>query len=138
MRQAGKVLRFWISVLSVVIGLQSACVAAGSDQERPGQAVQSDQAAQPDQVVQPDQAVQAEDPRPASPTDAAAAAPESSGEPAVQPSEVATPRERDRDHSARSPQEMLWLFLKGAGALTVLVLIYKGLKRRFGPKQQSE
>jgi hypothetical protein len=33
---------------------------------------------------------------------------------------------------------MLILFLKGAAALTALVLFYKGLKRVFGPKQQSE
>jgi hypothetical protein len=56
--------------------------------------------------------------------------------PAEKTSEAAA--ERERDHSSRSLQEMLILFLKGAGALTVLVLIYKGLKRWFGPKRQGE
>mgnify|MGYP001028717799 CR=1 FL=1 len=129
MRQAGKVLRFWISVLGLVIGLQSAGIAAGSE----GSGTT-------------DQAVKGESSPAAVPSkDAAAPASETGDRPAAQASETATEkeqvpaeRERDRDHSARSLQEMLVLFLKGAAALTVLVLFYKGLKRVFGPKQQSE
>lgn len=128
MRQAGKVLRFWISVLGLVIGLQSAGIAAGSDSSGSS-----------------DQAVKEESSGSALPTQDAAPAPESgdgpsvqAGEVATKSEEVATKSERDRDHSARSLQEMLLLFLKGAGALTVLVLFYKGLKRCFGPKPQSE
>ena len=33
---------------------------------------------------------------------------------------------------------MLILFLKGAVALTAIVLVYKGLKRWFGRKRESE
>lgn len=126
MRQAGRVLRFWVSVLGLVIGLQSACLAAGSEGSG-----------------SPNPAAEAE--RSAVPIIDAAPATESGDQPATQASEAATEkeeappeRERDRDHSARSLQEMLVLFLKGAAALTVLVLFYKGLKRVFGPKQQSE
>jgi hypothetical protein len=121
MRQAGEVLRFWIAVLGLVIGLQSGCIAAGSEGSG-----------------SPDQAVEGESSRAAAPTKDAAPAAETSDGPAAQASEVSPVRERDRDHSARSLQEMLFLFLKGAGALTALVLFYKGLKRRFGPKPQSE
>ncbi|OJU29436.1 MAG: hypothetical protein BGN91_04275 [Nitrobacter sp. 62-13] len=137
MRQAGKVLRFWISVLGLVIGLQSAGIAAGSEDSGTT-----------------DQAVQGESSPAAVPSkDAAAPASEPGDRPAAQASEAATKkeevvpaekeevspvRERDRDHSARSLHEMLILFLKGAAALTALVLFYKGLKRVFGPKQQSE
>ncbi|MBN9147467.1 hypothetical protein [Nitrobacter sp. 62-23] len=127
MRQAGEVLRFWVSVLGLVIGLQSACLAAGSE----GSGSPSPAAAEAE--------------RSAAPIIDAAPATESGDQPAAQASETATEkeqvpaeRERDRDHSARSLQEMLVLFLKGAAALTVLVLFYKGLKRVFGPKQQSE
>ncbi|WP_438277440.1 hypothetical protein [Nitrobacter sp.] len=126
MRQAGKVLRFWMSVLGVMIGLQSACFAAGSDGS-----------ASPDPAVQEERsAVPSKDAAPASePGDRPAA---QANEAATEKEEVPPVRERDRDHSARSLQEMFILFLKGAAALTALVLFYKGLKRVFGPKQQSE
>jgi len=43
MRQAGEVLRFWISVLGLVIGLQSVCIAAGSEGSgSPDQAVEGE------------------------------------------------------------------------------------------------
>ena len=119
MRQAGKVLRFWISVLGLVIGLQSACIAAGS-----GGSGSSDQA------------VEGESSRAAIPIKDAAPAPESSDGTSVQASEVAT--ERVRDHSTRSPQEILFLFLKGSGALIVMVLIYKGLARWVVSRRQSD
>ncbi|WP_438275913.1 hypothetical protein [Nitrobacter sp.] len=127
MRQAGKVLRFWMSVLGVVIGLQSACLAAGSGgSATPDQAVEGEKAAVPSKDAAP--ASEAVDPPAAQPSEASTEKEEV----------VPTGKERDRDHSARSLQEMLILFLKGAAALTALVLFYKGLKRVFGPKQQSE
>lgn len=126
MRQAGEVLRFWIAVLGLVIGLQSGCIAAGSEGS-----------GSPDQAVEGKSSGAAAPVKEAAPAVSAPAAETSDG-PAAQASEVSPVRERDRDHSARSLQEMLFLFLKGAGALTALVLLYKGLKRRFGPKPQSE
>ncbi|MEH6950839.1 hypothetical protein V4R08_05750 [Nitrobacter sp. NHB1] len=106
-------MRFWISVLGLVIGLQSVCVAAHSDD-----------------LKSPDRAVQVSE-TPASETQV--------NETPVSEAPVSevTPK-RDRDHSARSLQEMLILFLKGAVALTAIVLVYKGLKRWFGRKRESE
>lgn len=134
MRQAGKVLRFWMSVLGVMIGLQSACFAAGSDgSASPDPAIQEERSAVP--VIDAAPATESGD-RPAA--QAGEAATEKEEIVPAEKEEVPPVRERDRDHSARSLQEMLVLFLKGAAALTVLVLFYKGLKRVFGPKQQSE
>jgi hypothetical protein len=145
-------LRFWMSVLGLVIGLQSACIAANSDGFRtPDPAVEGDKFRSvliKDVAVAPRESgdngsiievseVAAEKANEVSADKTSEVSAEKTSEvPAEKTSEAAA--ERERDHSSRSLQEMLILFLKGAGALTVLVLIYKGLKRWFGPKRQSE
>jgi hypothetical protein len=48
------------------------------------------------------------------------------------------PAERERDHGARSLQEMLAWFLKGAASLAAMVFFYKGLKWWVFRKRQSE
>jgi hypothetical protein len=119
MRQAGKVLRFWVSVLGLVIALQSAFIAASSEsfgQSGPAVEENRSEAAPSSNDVAPVR--------------------ESGEEPSAQTSEVA--RERVRDHSTRSPQEILFLFLKGSGALIVMVLLYKGLARWIGSKRRSD
>jgi hypothetical protein len=119
MRQAGKVLRFWVSVLGLVIGLQSAFIATSSESfGEPGPAVQENRS---------ETAPSSNDVAPVR---------ESGDGPSAQASEVA--RERVRDHSTRSPQEILFLFLKGSGALIVMILIYKGLARWIGSKRRSD
>jgi hypothetical protein len=140
-----------MSVLGLVIGLQSACIAANSDGFRtPDPALEGDKFRSAvlikDVAVPPRESgdngsiiqvseVAAEKANEVS-ADKTSEAEKTSEVPAEKTSKAAA--ERERDHSSRSLQEMLILFLKGAGALTVLVLIYKGLKRWFGPKRQSE
>ncbi|GAB1716490.1 MAG: hypothetical protein NTAFB05_15320 [Nitrobacter sp.] len=112
-------MRFWVSVLGLVIGLQTAFIAAASESfGAPGPAVGESGSAAP------------------SPNGDVAPARESGDEPGVPASEPAT--ERVRDHSTRSPQEMLSLFLKGTGALIVMVLLYKGLARWFVSRRQRD
>lgn len=160
MRQAGRVVRFWVTVFGVVVGLQSACVPVQSDEIRGSGAaiddsrfrlafLMTDVAGLPrDRSVIRVSEVSAEDASPerketsaedAPPEskDASAedASPESKEVPAAS-EEVST--ERERDHSARSLQEMLAWFLKGAGLLTAMVLFYKGLKWWVLRNRQSE
>ncbi|WP_347263869.1 hypothetical protein [Nitrobacter sp.] len=172
MRQAGRVVRFWVTVFGVVVGLQSACVPVQSDEIRGSGAaiddsrfrlafLMTDVAGLPrDRSVIRVSEVSAEDASPerketsaedappeskdASAEDAPPeskdasaedASPESKEVPAAS-EEVST--ERERDHSARSLQEMLAWFLKGAGLLTAMVLFYKGLKWWVLRNRQSE
>ena len=111
-------MRFWMAVLGLVIGLQSA-IAAHSD----GFIQVSEVSAEKTSEVSAEKTSEV-------------SAEKASEVSAEKTSEVS--QERERDHSARSLQEMLILFLKGAAALTALVLVYKGLKRWLGPKRQSE
>lgn len=148
MRQAGRDVRFWVTVLGVVVGLQSACVPAQSDEIRgSGAAIEdsrfrlsflmTDVAGHPrDGSVIRVSEVSAEEAPPES-KDASVedASPESKEVPAAS-EEVST--ERERDHSARSLEEMLAWFLKGAGLLTAMVLFYKGLKWWVLRNRQSE
>jgi hypothetical protein len=119
MRQARKVLRFWTSVLVLVIGLQSAFIAVASESfGAPGPAAEESRSEAP------------------SPSGDVAPARESGDQSGVPAAEVTT--ERVRDHSSRSPQEMLSLFLKGTGALIVMVLLYKGLARWVVSRRQRD
>lgn len=160
MRQAGRDVRFWVTVFGVVVGLQSACVPVQSDEIRGSGAAIDDSRFRlaflmtdvaglprdgsvirvsevPAEDASPERKeVSAEDAPPES-KDASAedASPESKEVPAAS-EEVST--ERERDHSARSLQEMLAWFLKGAGLLTAMVLFYKGLKWWVLRNRQSE
>lgn len=168
MRQAGRVVRFWVTVFGVVVGLQSACVPAQSDEIRgSGAAIEdsrfrlaflmTDVAGHPrdgsvirvsevpaeeappegkDTSPEGKKEVSAEDAPPESKNASVEdASPESKEVPAAS-EEVST--ERERDHSARSLEEMLAWFLKGAGLLTAMVLFYKGLKWWVLRNRQSE
>lgn len=108
MRLGGKVLRFWLPVLVLVIGLQ----ATGNATNPQG----SDPAAEADksQLVLPIKEDAAPNPAGADPADK---------EPAAAVNEVT--KERVRDHSARELNEMGLWFLKAAGILAALVFVYK-------------
>lgn len=144
MRQAGRVLRFWVPILGLTIGLQSACIPAQSDElgssRTPVAEVQfplahliKDVADHPraGSVVQVSEVsaekgeVSAEKELPAE-------------KEAVSAEKEEVPAEREREHGARSPLEMLTWFLKGAASLTAMVLFYKGLKWWVFRKRQSE
>ena len=144
MRQAGKVLRFWMPILGLAIGLQSACIPAQSDDlgssgtpvaeaRFPPALLIKDVADQPraGSVVQVSE-VSAEKGE----VSAEKELPAEKEEVSAEKEEV--PAERERDHSARSPLEMLAWFMKGAASLTAMVLFYKGLKWWVFRKRQSE
>lgn len=135
MRQAGKFLRFWMAVFGVVAGLQSACIPAQSHdfwsigtpvaQFRLAVLVKDAVHPRDGSVVQVNEASAEENEK--VPTEKEAS---------TEKEEVSA--ERERDHGARSLQEMLTWFLKGAALLTSMVLFYKGLKWWALRKRQSE
>jgi len=147
MRQAGKVLRFWMAILGPAIGLQSACIPAQSDNlGSSGTPVAEAQfpLALPIKDV-------ADHPRDGfvvqvSEVSAEKEKEEISAEKEKLPAEreevsaekEEVPAERERDHGARSLQEMLAWFLKGAASLAAMVFFYKGLKWWVFRKRQSE
>lgn len=161
MRQAGRVVRFWVTVFGVVVGLQSACVPAQSDEirgsgaaiedsrfrpaflmtdvaghSRDGSVIRVSEVSAEEAPPEGKKEVSAEDAPPESKNALVEdASPESKEVPAAS-EEVST--ERERDHSARSLEEMLAWFLKGAGLLTAMVLFYKGLKWWVLRNRQSE
>ena len=147
MTQAGKVLRFWMAILGPAIGLQSACIPAQSDNlGSSGTPVAEAQfpLALPIKDV-------ADHPRDGfvvqvSEVSAEKEKEEISAEKEKLPAEreevsaekEGVPAERERDHGARSLQEMLAWFLKGAASLAAMVFFYKGLKWWVFRKRQSE
>ncbi len=140
MTQAGKVLRVWMAVSGLVAGLQSACIPARSDDLRGIETPAGEARFQPALLVK-DVAGHA---RGGFVIQVSETSPEKE-EPSAdtQVSEVSAEKEevsaeRERDHGARSPQEMLAWFLKGAALLTAMVLFYKGLKWWVLRKRQSE
>ena len=119
MRQAGRVLWFWMPILGLAIGLQSACIPAQSDEvgssrttvaevQFPPALLIKDVADQPraGSVVQVSE-VSAEKGE----VSAEKELPAEKEEVSAEKEEV--PAERERDHSARSPLEMLAWFMKG-------------------------
>ncbi len=162
MRQAGRVARFWVAAFGVVVGLQSACIPARSDELRGGGAAVEDNqfrlalfiknvaghagdgftiqvsevSAEKAEVSADTQVSEtsAEKAEAAADTQVNEVSAEKAEVPAdAQVNEVPAakeevPAERERDHSARSLNEMLAWFLKGAALLTAMVLFYKGLK----------
>lgn len=148
MRQAGRVLGFWVGVFGLVVGLQSACFPAQSDELRrigaPVEDIQfrlalliSDAAGhlRDGSVIRVSE-VSAEEASSERKEVSAKEASSATKEVSAGSEEVST--ERERDHSARSPGEMLAWFLKGAAALTAMVLFYKGLKWWVLRRRQSE
>jgi hypothetical protein len=108
MNKAGKVLRFSLFVLGLVIGLQATCSATspqGSDS-----AVEADKS----QLVLPTKDDAASNPAVGDLTDK---------EPVTAANEVT--KERVRDHGARDFNEMGLWFLKAAGILAAIVFVYK-------------
>lgn len=154
MRQAGKVLRFWMAILGPAIGLQSACIPAQSDNlgssgtpvaeaqfplalpikdvadhPRDGFVVQVSEVS----AEKEKEEISAEKEKlPAEKEEISAEKEEVSAE------KEEVPAERERDHGARSLQEMLAWFLKGAASLAAMVFFYKGLKWWVFRKRQSE
>ena len=147
MRQAGKVLRFWMAILGPAIGLQSACIPAQSDNlgssgtpiaeaQFPLALPIKDVADHPrDGFVVQVSEVSAEKEKEEISAEKEKL-PAEGEEVSVEKEEV--PAERERDHGARSLQEMLAWFLKGAASLAAMVFFYKGLKWWVFRKRQSE
>lgn len=147
MRQAGKVLRFWMVILGPAIGLQSACIPAQSDNlgssgtpvaeaQFPLALPIKDVADHPrDGFVVQVSEVSAEKEKEEISAEKEKL-PAEREEVSVEKEEV--PAERERDHGARSLQEMLAWFLKGAASLAAMVFFYKGLKWWVFRKRQSE
>ncbi|HEU4804545.1 MAG TPA: hypothetical protein VFS91_01845 [Nitrobacter sp.] len=106
--QGGKVLRFSLLVLGLVIGLQATCSATDSPGSDP--AVEADKS----QLVVPAKDDAASNPAEADLT---------GKEPVAAANEV--PGERVRDHGARDLTEMGLWFLKAAGILAAMVFVYK-------------
>lgn len=131
MQQRGRVLRFWMAVFGLVAGLQSACIPAQSnDLWSTGTRAKEDQFRLA--LLIKDTAGSLRDGSVVRVSEVSAEKSEVSAD----KSEVSP--ERERDHGARSPQEMLAWFLKGAAALTAMVLFYKGLKWWVLRRRQSE
>lgn len=133
-------MRFWVAVSGLVAGLLSACISAQSDELRrigtPVEGAQfrlalliKDVAGHPhDGFVTQVSETSPEKEEPSADTQVS--------EVSAEKEEVSA--ERERDHGARSPQEMLAWFLKGAAVLTAMVLFYKGLKWWVLRKRESE
>lgn len=193
MRHGGRLLRFWVPVFGLAVGLQSISIPAQSDglksigtldeasfrltllikdvtgdprdkyviqvnevsaeKEEPS-AAKVEASAEKDESSAEKAGVSAEQAgasaeKQGSTTEAAGVSAEkaetsaekedpSSEKEADSAEKLAVPAERERDHGARSPQEMLAWFLKGAAALTAMVLFYKGLKWWVLRRRQSE
>lgn len=144
MRQVGKVLRFWMAVFGLVVGLQSACIPAQSDDlwsiGTPAEEAQFRLALLIKDVPRDGSVIQvSETSAEKAEVSADTQVSETSAEKAVVSAEKEEiPAERERDHGARSLQEMLVWFLKGAAALTAMVLFYKGLKWWVFRRRQTE
>ena len=138
MRQAGRVLRLWMPILGVAIGLQSACIPAQSD-DLGGSGTPVAEAQFPPALRIRDVA---DHPREGFVVRVSEVSAEKEGVAAEKeelPAEKEeVPAERERDHAARSPLEMLAWFLKGAASLAAMVFFYKGLKWWVFRKRQSE
>ncbi|GEC15560.1 hypothetical protein NWI01_14520 [Nitrobacter winogradskyi] len=135
-----------MAAFGVVVGLQSTCIPARSDELRGGGAAVEDNQfrlalliknvaghARDGFTIQVSE-VSAEKAEVSADTQVSETSAEKAEAPAdTQVNEVSAekeevPAERERDHSARSLNEMLAWFLKGAALLTAMVLFYKGLK----------
>lgn len=137
MRQAGRVLRFWMPILGLAIGLQSACIPAQSDDLRSSGTPVAEARFPPALLIKD----VADQPRAGSVvqvSEVSAEKGEVSAEKELPAEKEEVPAERERDHGARSPLEMLAWFMKGAASLTAMVLFYKGLKWWVFRKRQSE
>ncbi|WP_187148022.1 hypothetical protein [Nitrobacter winogradskyi] len=145
-----------MAAFGVVVGLQSACIPAGSDEFRGGGAAIENSQFRLALLIKNEAGhardgstilvseVSAEKAEVSEDTQASETSAEKAEVPAdTQANEVPAakeevPAERERDHSARSLEEMLAWFLKGAALLTAMVLFYKGLKWWVLRNRQSE
>lgn len=137
MRQAGRVLRFWMPILGLAIGLQSACIPAQSDDLGSGGRPVAEARFPPALLIK-DVADQPSAGSVVQVSEVSAEKGEVSAEKELPAEKEEVPAERERDHGARSPLEMLAWFMKGAASLTAMVLFYKGLKWWVFRKRQSE
>ena len=137
MRQAGRVLRFWMPILGLAIGLQSASIPAQSD-DLGSSGTPVAEARFPPALLIKDVADQPRAGSVVQVSEVSAEKGEVSAEKELPAEKEEVPAERERDHGARSPLEMLAWFMKGAASLTAMVLFYKGLKWWVFRKRQSE
>lgn len=113
MRQAGRVLRFWVPILGLTIGLQSACIPAQSDELGSSRTPVAEVQFPPAHLIKD----VADHPRAGSVvqvSEVSAEKGEVSAEKELPAEKEEVPAEREREHGARSPLEMLTWFLKGA------------------------
>ncbi|WP_244553450.1 hypothetical protein [Nitrobacter vulgaris] len=130
-------MRFWVPILGLTIGLQSACIPAQSDELGSSRTPVAEVQFPPAHLIKD----VADHPRAGSVvqvSEVSAEKGEVSAEKELPAEKEEVPAEREREHGARSPLEMLTWFLKGAASLTAMVLFYKGLKWWVFRKRQSE